>query len=142
VQQFLQWKSKEYYIDCVCICSLKYAACNANVPLYHLWPYLSLQDFPIISHKRHDFRKMSLNIVCCRFIYNIFLKQFHSKKNLARCGRKLILFFTYSTLYYCPILKKLEYFRKVFEKYWNIEFHENPSSVTRVVLYRLKDGRS
>ena len=29
---------KQYYIFCVCFCSLKYPACNANAPYCHLWP--------------------------------------------------------------------------------------------------------
>jgi hypothetical protein len=57
---------------------------------------LSLQDFSIISHKRHDFRKMSLNI---NFVLQVYLQFFfwnifHSKKNLARYGRKSIFVHT------------------------------------------------
>jgi len=40
----------------------------------------------------------------------------------------------YSTLYYRPILKKLEFSLHIFEKSPNIQFHENPSSGSRVVL--------
>jgi len=29
VQPLLKWKSKQYYILLVCVCSLRYAACNA-----------------------------------------------------------------------------------------------------------------
>ena len=37
MQPLLLWKSNEYYTICVCICSLRYPACNARGP-YHLWP--------------------------------------------------------------------------------------------------------
>jgi len=36
------------------------------------------------------------------------------------------------TRYSCPILKKYEFSRWIFEKYSNIKFHENPSSRSRV----------
>jgi len=38
MRPLLQWKSKEYYILRVCICSLSYPACNAPAPYCHLWP--------------------------------------------------------------------------------------------------------
>jgi len=37
---------------------------------------------------------------------------------------------------------KLEFSRQFFEKYPNIEFHENPSSGSRVVPYGQTDGRT
>jgi hypothetical protein len=36
---------------------------------------------------------------------------------------------------------KLELFRQIFEKYWNIKFHENPSSGSRVVTYGQTERR-
>jgi len=38
VQPLLPWKRKKYYISCACFCSLRYPACNAQVPYCHLWP--------------------------------------------------------------------------------------------------------
>jgi hypothetical protein len=37
-QSLLPWKSNKYYIFWVRICSLRYPACNAHAPYYHLWP--------------------------------------------------------------------------------------------------------
>ena len=37
-----------------------------------------------------------------------------------------------STLYSCQILMRLKFFLNIFEKYSNINFHENPSSGSRV----------
>ena len=37
VKPLLQWKSNEYYILWVCVCSLRYPACKAHAPC-HLWP--------------------------------------------------------------------------------------------------------
>ena len=40
MQPLLQWKGIEYFAVCVCICSLRYPACNVHAPYYHLWPAL------------------------------------------------------------------------------------------------------
>jgi len=34
----VSWKSNRYYIFWVCVCSLRYPACNAHAPYCHLWP--------------------------------------------------------------------------------------------------------
>ena len=44
--------------------------------------------------------------------------------------------------YSCPTLMKLEFSRHIFEKSSNIQFHENPSSGSRVVLCGPKDRRT
>ena len=61
VQPFLPCKSSYYYIFSVCICSLRYRACKAHAILYcQLWPLRDSQHFSTSSHKRHDFRKITL----------------------------------------------------------------------------------
>jgi hypothetical protein len=47
-----------------------------------------------------------------------------------------------STVYYCPILMKLEFSRQLFEKYSDIKFNENPSSGSGDVPCGLSDGRT
>ena len=47
-----------------------------------------------------------------------------------------------SAYYSCQILTKLEFSRKIFEKYSNIKFLENPSSGSRVVPCGRTDGRT
>ena len=37
-QPLLPCKSNKYYIFWVCVCSLRYQACNAHAPYCHLWP--------------------------------------------------------------------------------------------------------
>jgi hypothetical protein len=48
----------------------------------------------------------------------------------------------YSTGYFCQILMKIEFSQKIFEKYTNSKFHENPSSGSRVVPCIQTDGRT
>jgi hypothetical protein len=55
---------------------------------------------------------MCVSIFSTTFFWNIF----HSKKNWARYDQKRMLIFMYSTLYSCPILRKLEFSRQIFEK--------------------------
>jgi len=43
----------------VCICGLRYPACNAHAPYCHLWPCPALQYFSTLSHKQHDVREKS-----------------------------------------------------------------------------------
>jgi len=42
----------------VCVCSLRYTACNAHASYCHLWAYTTLQYFSTLSHKWHDIRKI------------------------------------------------------------------------------------
>ena len=58
-------RSHDHYKNSVCICSLRYPACNAHAPYCHLWP-TPLYIFFTFSHKQHDFRKKKklLNIKC------------------------------------------------------------------------------
>jgi hypothetical protein len=38
VQPLLQWKNNKYYTFRVCVCGLRYPACNAHGPYCRLWP--------------------------------------------------------------------------------------------------------
>ena len=77
--------------------------------------------------------------MCFDFLYicNIF----PSKKKEAICDNKCMLIFKQSTRYSCHILMILVFSTKIFVKYSNIKFHENPCSVSRVVPYVQTDGR-
>ena len=81
-----------YYIFWVCVCSLRYPACNAHASYFHLWSTLLHNIFSTLSHKRHDLstnvteHKMRVLIFCTTFVWNIS----HSKKNWARYDQKCI----------------------------------------------------
>ena len=85
LQTLLQRRSNKYYIFWVCVCTLRYPACNAHAPYCHV-ACSALQYFSTLYHKRHDFRKkvtehkMCVLIFCTNFVWNIS----HSKKNWAR----------------------------------------------------------
>ena len=90
----------------------------------------------------HDFRKKVIEHKMCVLIFSTAFvwSVFHSK-HLAKCDRKCILVFMWSTLYSCPILMKLEFSRQIFEKFSNIKFHENPCSCSLVPCGQT-DGRT
>jgi len=46
VKPLLQWKSNKCYIIWVCICSVRYPACNERAPYCHLWPARLYNIFP------------------------------------------------------------------------------------------------
>jgi len=74
------------------------------------------------------------------FIWNIS----HSKKKWTRYDQKCILIFMWSTGYYCEILIKVEFSRKILEKnYLNSKFQENPSfGIRGRNSFTQEDGRT
>ena len=124
MQPCLKWKSNKYYIFWVRIWSLKYPAWNAHAPYCRLWP-VRLKIFHQIIW--HNFRKTVIEHACGFFTTFVWIISY-SKKNWASYDQTSILVFMQNTRYSCQILMKLEFSPQIFEEYWNIKFHENPSS--------------
>jgi len=59
-------------------------------------------------------------------------------KNWVRCDQKHILVFTENTLHSCQIYIKCEISQQIFQQYSNNQFHENPSTWSRVVACERK----
>ena len=89
----LQWENNKYCVFWVCVCSLMYPARNTHAPCCHLWsaPTLQYFFFSTLSHKRHDFRRNFTKNKICVFIFSTtFVRKIsHSKKNSARCDKKI-----------------------------------------------------
>ena len=66
----------------------------------------------------------------------------NSRKSWVRYNDKCTQGFVYSTGYCCRVLRKLKRSRQTFDKYSNINFHDNPCSESRVVPCGRTDGRS
>jgi len=79
--------------------------------------------------------------MACFDFSTTFVWKFLSLKRIER-DIKNIFVSMQSTRYFCQIFMKYEFSRKIFEKYLNIKFHENPSSGNRVVPCGRTDGRT
>jgi hypothetical protein len=129
-----------YYTTCVGICSLRYLACNAQALYCHLWPATLYNIFPHYYINGKIFKK-----VTGRKTYVLIFSTTLSETFLIPSGNERDMtnkLYWSSLLYSCPILTKLEFFRRIFGKSSNIEFHENSSSGSRVVPYGRKDGQT
>jgi hypothetical protein len=75
----LQWKTNEYYIFWVCVCSVSYPACYAYAPHCHLWPALLYNIFPHyhISGKIFEIKLLNTQRVMI-FSTTFAWKMFHS----------------------------------------------------------------
>jgi hypothetical protein len=73
VQQLLQWRSNKYYIFWVCVCSLRYPACNAHAPYCHLWPARLYNIFPHYLIKDTIFERKNLLDTKCVFWFSVQL---------------------------------------------------------------------
>ena len=94
--------------------------------------------FSILSHKRHDLQQQKY-IYECKMCVLIFSAMFSVIFLILRRIQQTITVNVHSPSTKVPVvlfrfLKKLELSRKIFEKYSNIEFHENPS--VRAELFR------
>ena len=69
------------------------------------------------------------------FSLQLLSKTSHSKYNSVKYRHKWAQVFMQSTRYFRQILIKREFSKQIFEKFSNIEFHENPSSGNRVVPF-------
>ena len=109
-----------YYIIWVCVCSLRYPACNARPSYCHLWSVQLCNIFSILSHRKQDFRKRKyIKHKTCVLIFSGSVWNIsHAKKKWTRYDQECVLVFMYSARYYCPILMKLEFYRNIF--FWKM----------------------
>ena len=119
MQPLLPWKSNKYYVLWVCVCSLRYTACNAHVSYCHLGRFRPYNIFlhylrnGTIFGKKVVEHEMCVLIFSTAFVWNMS----HSKKNWARYDRMCIFVFMWCNRYSCQILMKLEFSRQTVEKY-------------------------
>ena len=109
----------------------------------HLWPVPLYNIFPhyLINGTIFEKNKKLLNVKCFHFLYKFLWNIFHSKKNWASYDQICIGLHVKNPLVLCDF-NDIWIFRQIFEKYSNIKFYENPSSVSRVVPCGRMDGRT
>jgi len=76
---------------CMCICSLRYPACNEHVPYYHVWPVPLYNIFPHYLTNGTSFEKKKKLPNTCVLIFSTtsIWKISHSKKKWARYDTKM-----------------------------------------------------
>jgi hypothetical protein len=127
MQPLLQWKNNKHYILWMCVCSLRYPACNSHVPHCHLWPIWLYNIFPHCLINSTIFKKKLLNIKYV-FWYSLQLLS-EMFLILWRIQWDIII----NTFYSCQMLMKFEFSQYILGKYSNIKFHKNPSSDSQAV---------
>ena len=98
MQPSLQRKINKYYIFCLCVCSLRYLACNAHAPR-HLWPVRLYHIFPQYLMNRTIFGKTLLNT---KFLFWLYLQYLHETFLLLRIIKWGIIINVHTSL--CKVL--------------------------------------
>ena len=119
VQPPLQWKNNKYYIFPVCVCSLRYPACNAHAPYCHLWPLWLYCIFPyyLIDSTIFEKKYILLNLKkCVHFLYI-----FCPKVSIVRRIKRGMIKYVYVGLHskyplFLSVLMKLESSRQISKK--------------------------
>jgi hypothetical protein len=97
----------------VCVCSLRYSACNAHAPYCHLWPGPIFSIFP---HSHKDFRKQLLKMYVLVLSTNLSETVFIPRRNERDMAQKCTLVFVKGTRYSGLILMKSEFSQQIFVK--------------------------
>jgi hypothetical protein len=109
-------------------------------------PYCHLRLARLYSSFLHYYTKSTIfetkvikHETCVLIIFTLLLCNILILRRTERdVIKKREIVFTSITRYYCRILMKLEFFRRIFERCPNVRFHENPSSWIRVVACERK----
>ena len=80
-------KLYKYYIFWVCVCNLRYPACNAHVPHCRLWPATLYNIFPHYLTNSNSKKK----IIELKMSILIFLKHFSFKEVLSKIWLKMYI---------------------------------------------------
>ena len=90
--------------------------------------------FSALPHKKARLKKKVIgNKMCVLIFCTTFVgKKFSFWEELSELCSKKHISLLVSTRYYCDILMKLEFSRRIFEKYSNFTFYENPLSGSQV----------
>jgi hypothetical protein len=75
VQPLLQWKRNKYFVFWVCVCSIRYTACNAHAPYCHLWLAPLYNIFPRYLINGTILEKQLPTVKCVLWCFLQFLSQ-------------------------------------------------------------------
>ena len=128
MRSLLQRKINEYYIVWVCVCSLRYPACNAHGPYFHLWPVWLYSIFPHYLIKGKIFAKKIIEPeVRVLISFAVLSETFLILRRTERVMIKTVCCSSCKVFITLVIFNKLHFSRKIVEKLSNIKFNENSS---------------
>ena len=134
--------SSKYYIFRACVCILRYPACNARAPYWHLWPSRLYNIFPHYLMKG-TIKKKLLNIKCAFWFSLQLLSENVLILNIIE--RDIIMYIYICLHVKCPLFlssfNEIKCSGQIF-KYSNTKFHKNPSSESRIISCGRTDGRT
>ena len=141
---FVPWESNEYYIFCVCVCSLSCPACKARATFYIICGVsgCTIFFFHISSNGVISLEKRFLNI---NYMFESPLKLLPDTFLISRVIQRDIIINVRASSwkvssYSCQILTKLVFSRHVFEKSSDMKLHQTPPSGSRVIPCGQTDG--
>jgi hypothetical protein len=146
VRPLLQWKSSEYYTTrvCVCICSLRYSACNAPAPYCHPWP-APLYIFPHFLINVTILEKIKLLDIKCvfRVSLQLFSETFFILRITERDKSKMyICLHRNHPLFVVTFQGNLNFLDRYSKSAEISNFNENQFVGSRVLTCGLTDGRT
>jgi len=128
---------KRYYIFWECVCSLRYPACNAHVPYFHLCPARLCNIFPHFHINGTIFDKKFLKTKCVLFFFfpphSFCLKHFLFWEAMREIRSKMYIGLHVKCSLFLSHFKDTWIFSIDFRKFSNFKFLGNPSNDSRVV---------
>jgi hypothetical protein len=70
----LEWKINKWYTFEACVCTLRYPACNAHEPYFHLWPVRLYCPNPRYLINGKIFERKKLLKIKCIFWLSLLLR--------------------------------------------------------------------
>ena len=136
MQPLLQWESNDYDTTWVCVCSLRYPACNAHAPYCHLWPAPLYNIFPHYLKKARFSKKkiiyqikyvfwFSLQLLSATFLV-LRRNEWDMIRNVHWSSRKVPFIVV-------RFYRNLNFLHRFSKKSSIVKLHENPSGGVRVV---------
>ena len=136
-QPYLQWKSNEYYILWLRVCSLRYSARNAHAPCWHLWPDRLHDIFPHYLINGTIFSKKLLETErVLWFPLQILSETFLILRRTERHMLKIVYWSSCKVLLFVSEFNETWIFLTIFRKILNYQI-----SIKSVQLYHT-DGRT
>ena len=143
MEPLLQWKSKRYYIIWVYVCILRYRACTALTHIANCVLSGSTKFFSLYLINGTILK----NVIKIQSVFSFSLQRLSETLFILSKTERDMMGIVYLSSSNVPVnlvrfFWKFNFLYKFPKKYSCIKFHENPSSGSRRVTCKRKDGRT